>query len=70
MSDSRLVFKLQSLLQREARTVAKLEELLVAQRTVQDTLASVACAFTWDLVFGNPMPTDKELDDAARGVGK
>lgn len=67
MSDSRLVFKLQNLLQREARTVAKLEQLLVGQRMTQDTLVSVACAFTWDLVFGNPMPTDAELAEAARG---
>lgn len=66
MSDSRLVFKFRDLYEREARTVAKLEQLLVGQRMTQDVLVSVACAFTWDLVFGNPMPTDAELAEAAK----
>jgi len=68
MSDSRMLFKFQSALLKEARTVAKLEQIMVNQRAAQDTLVSVACAFTWDLVFGNPMPTDAELLEASKAV--
>lgn len=67
MSDLRLVFKLRNELLKEQRTCRKLEEMLVARTHVQERLISVACAFTWDVVFGNPMPTDAELDAAARG---
>lgn len=66
MSDSRMLFKLRSELARERRTCAALENLVVNQKALIERLISVACAATWDFAFGNPSPTDDEIQALAK----
>jgi hypothetical protein len=38
----------------------------VNQKALIERLISVACAATWDFAFGNPSPTDDEIQALAK----
>lgn len=66
MNETQLMFRLKQGLAISEKRCQALEELCMGMSQTLEMTASVACAWTWDFVFGNPELTDAEIREALR----